>query len=76
MFNVLDEDGIKSWGWRKDMTFTKACQLLAADIPLITVVPYMQHMLTLKENDVYSIKGYPELQKIAYHVVVLIGGLR
>jgi hypothetical protein len=45
------------------MTFTRACQQLAGGRPLITVVPYLQHLLALKENDVYSTKGLPGITK-------------
>lgn len=58
------------------MTFIQACEMLAKGMPLLTVLRYMPHMTQLKEDDVYSTRGYPLSAIIEYHLVVLIGGLR
>lgn len=45
-------------------------------MPVLTVIPFYPHMLQLKEDDVYSTKGFPRHHMLEYHAVVLIGGLR
>jgi hypothetical protein len=55
------------------MKFHEAVLILGDGVPLITVVRYFPHLITLGENDIYSTKEYARGPEDGMHVIVLIG---